>query len=1069
MFLKELELVGFKSFPEKTTLKFESGITAIVGPNGTGKSNIFDAIRWVLGEQSTKALRGIKMEDVIFNGTDSKPSLGMAEVTLVFSNEARKLAFDCNEIEVCRRIFRSGESQYLLNKAPVRLKDILDLFMGTGIGAESYSLVEQGKIDLILSTHPEERRLIFDEASGITRYKTQKKEALRKLEETEQNLLRINDIISEVRREINSLERQVNKAKRYKETLEELKIKEAHLAALGIGKINTCKNELVSQIEDSQQGIISYEEEIQEVQKKISVRQNKILRLEEEISGNRDKLLNIENLLNANNQRIQMNQERTAELDSRILNLRGELAEAEQRIEVARDNLKNFQKEYSSLKEGIEQKEALLSEKQKRQEEFNLSIKSSQEKTKQAKSQILDLATAESRIKNELSDLGAVIKSHVLRSKRLDIEKAKAREEKQALEGQLRQRLSELEEIKGELDQINSKVQQLIQQRALENDVQERLVQDIQSLGNDKIALESQKEFLKELRLKYEGTKYSMKAVVYLDNLPQENISGIIVKVEEPPSKTERQGDRVWDTLNYRLTGEAKPMPFETRAIEQKIEQIQADIEKKCEARRAVQLRIQELNQGLEELAGKIKSQEMLLGNKNLQVENLNVQLSKINQEYEVLNLELQDLEVQIEQLNNKESQLNEKLNHCQEQRKMQEEEIAALEKSIIDCHSLREQNLIAITQIKTEIENQNTRLAQQEKTQDFLENAYQESRQLYQRYLDEAREWELKIKQLSEESQKLRHQIQQAGEDKERLAHEQEMKLAEFKELSGLKEQDNHRILSLGQKIEEARKLVHQYQMQAQELDFKDRSIRDRIKQLYKLQLEDLPESEICLEEELLRAEIAQLSQKLDSYGSVNLIAIEEYEELKKRYDFLNQQQNDLVQAKQSLNEAISKINRTTRRMFLDTFSKIQEEFRNYFRMLFGGGEAEIVLTDETNLLESGIEIICRPPGKKLQNVLALSGGEKALSAVALIFAIFKVKPAPFCVLDEVDAALDEANISRFSAILQEFVRTSQFLVITHNKRTIANADIMYGITMQESGISSIVSVKFSEVAVAA
>jgi len=356
--------------------------------------------------------------------------------------------------------------------------------------------------------------------------------------------------------------------------------------------------------------------------------------------------------------------------------------------------------------------------------------------------------------------------------------------------------------------------------------------------------------------------------------------------------------------------------------------------------------------------------------------------------------------------------------------------------------------------------------LTQQQHTRALLENGYRENQRLYQRYLDEIQESELKIQHLFTETERLKQQNQKAGEDRIGLGKEQDKKQTEFGELSKLQEKDEQQTILFNQNIEVLRKQMYEYQMQEKDLDFKQKSIRDRISQVYKVELEDCSDLGIWQEQdkEIITGKISELKQKLDSLGTVNLIAIEEYEELKKRYDFLTQQQNDLNQARQSLNELINKINRKTRQMFLDTFEKIKREFRNYFRMLFGGGEAQVVLTDETNILESGIEIICRPPGKKLQNVLALSGGEKALAAVALIFAIFKVRPAPFCVLDEVDAALDEANIGRFSSILQEFAQRSQFLVITHNKRTIANADIMYGITMQDPGISKIVSVRFSK-----
>ncbi|MFH1577618.1 MAG: AAA family ATPase [Candidatus Omnitrophota bacterium] len=1065
MFLKELGLSGFKSFPEKTTLKFEPGITAIVGPNGCGKSNVFDGIRWVLGEQSTKALRSMKMEDVIFNGTDTKPSLGMAEVTLVFSNKSRQLAFDSDEIEVCRRIFRSGESQYLLNKAPMRLKDILDLFIGTGIGAESYSLVQQGKIDLILSTRPEERRLIFDEASGITKYKSQKREALRKLEDTEQNLMRVNDIIGEVRREINSLERQANKARRYKEVFEELKDKEKALANLEFREIISQRQILLDQVSASEEVIGSHSAEIQQIQEAISSRLQQVQQLDKEISDHHDKLINIDNLINNNSQRIATDNERIEELNSRILDLKLQINEAQGRIVSARASLENFQEEFRGLKQGIQEKETLLLEKEKEYQGANLSIKSSQDKIKNAKERILDLVTNGSRLRNEITDLDVHLKSQILRKKRLDIENIRTKEERQKAEEVFEQHIKDLNDVERELNLRRGEFDQIKDKQGSAFSEQEGLAREIQDLENNKIALESQKEFLQELKLKYEGISQSLNAVLYLDKLPADDITGIVVKVKGAVVPVEKQGEGDSFNLNYKLTGEAKPMPLGTQSIEQKIAQVQAEIDKRQGEQNQVKSRIQGLSQSLEAIEQVIKEMEILLSNKKVQKDNLSEQLDKINQEDEVINLELDDLATQIEQLDHKHGQLEEELNRFQQEQGEQEEAISALDNSIAEYSRLREKNLILITQIKTDIENQSARLEQQEKTEAVLESAYQESQQVYQRYCTEIEDSEIKIKQLSQEAERLNQENSRAEEDKEELVVNQDKQENEFKGLNNLQTQDNNKILSFERDIEGLRKQVYELQIQLKDIDFKDRSIRDRMNQVYKIDLDNIAGSEVSPDEsrETLKSMIAEFSRKLDSYGTVNLIAIEEYEELKKRYDFLTQQQNDLVQAKQSLSDVINKINRTTRSMFLDAFKRIQVQFHTYFRLLFGGGEAQVMLIDESDPLESGIEIICRPPGKRLQNVLALSGGEKALSAVALIFAIFKIKPAPFCVLDEIDAALDEINISRFSGILQEFAKTSQFLVITHNRRTIANANVMYGITMQESGISKIVSVKLT------
>ncbi|MBU0549558.1 MAG: AAA family ATPase [Candidatus Omnitrophica bacterium] len=1062
MFLKELELVGFKSFPERTTLRFERGISAIVGPNGCGKSNIFDAIRWVLGEQSTKALRSLKMEDVIFTGTDKKPSLGMAEVTLVFCNKSRQIGFDNDEIEVCRRIFRSGESQYLLNRAPVRLKDIMDLFMGTGIGAESYSLVEQGKIGMILSTRPEERRLIFDEVSGITKYKNQKKEALRKLEETDQNLLRVNDIIVEVRREINSLERQANKARRYKQVFEDLKGKETIIAKLEIRRIEKDNSQLREKILDSENQINAREEEINSHRESISARLAKIEQLDEEVSFSHDKLINIDNLINNNAQRIKVNQERIAELNSRVENLKDQLREAGVRIESARMNLENFQKEHSNLEEVVKQKEGLLAKKQNEYEEANSSIKDSQDKIKQSKVLVIDLVSDVTRANNEIADLQAHLKSQLLRQKRLEIEKANTKEEKDKAEEVLGENISELNKVESEFNQLNNRINDIGQSRQKESSERDELIRDIQDLENEKIALQSQKEFLEELKLKYEGISESLNAVLFLDKSPGEDISGILIKVKEQSLCADEQSAG----LKYKLSGEAKPMPLDTEAITQRIGHIQIEIDRKKKEQEEIDLRIRGLAEAEEGLRQQAKASEMLLSNKRIQKDGIMKQLEKIQQEYEVLTLELEDLENQFKELNDKQAQLEKKLNHCCQEQKAQEDLVGSLEEHIHDCRINREKILVEITQVKTEIESQKERLTQQVKTEALLMIAFRESRQLFENYSGEIDQSKLKIKQLNEESEELGRRSTEAREEKLSLQESQDKQQKEFKELNAIQESDKGKIDSLNENIEELRKSMYEYQMQAKEFDFKRISIHDRIKQVYKLELEsifDPSAEEENIDKENLGLEIAELSRKLDSYGTVNLIAIEEYEELKKRYDFLMHQEQDLSKAKHSLHEAINKINRTTRQMFFDTFKKIQVEFHTYFRLLFGGGEAEIILTDEENPLESGIEIICRPPGKKLQNVVALSGGEKSLSAVALIFAIFKVKPAPFCVLDEIDAALDEANINRFGTILQEFARISQFLVITHNKRTIASANVMYGITMQEAGISKIVSAKLS------
>lgn len=1063
MYLKKLELTGFKSFPDKTTLRFEPGITAIVGPNGCGKSNIFDSIRWVLGEQSIKSLRGTRMEDVIFSGTDKAESLGMAEVSLTFSNENRFFPLDEKEFVITRQLFRSGESEYLLNKNQVRLKDINELFMGTGVGAEAYSLVEQGKIDLILSSRPEERRMVFDEAAGITKYKSDKREALRRLEETEDNLLRINDIINEVKRQIGSLERQANRARRYKEIFEEVKTKDTQLAAFQVSGMVQEKEALLQQVNLLKEKLELSQSEYAKVLAQEEARNSALKELEEEIYKTREEILGCENIFERNSQHCRFNQERTREFLEKKESLNLQINQSEGKIRRDQEKIDNFNQEYNNLKNNIAEKtNALQSQESRLEEIFNL-IKAAQAKIIQAKKDIFELINVQTKVKNDIIDLNMKLQSFLAREKRLEIEKAKTGEEKANIEESQSAVKRDLKEVELIFNNLNERYLSKKIQVAEKGDALESLKNEIQTLEKEKAGLLSQKEFLETLNLKYQEIHESMDAVILLDRKPKGNISGMVIKVKTQSAAG--SADRaVSDGAHYKLCGEAKPITLNTAEILAKISQISGMIADKNNSMNELEKTITQLDAEIKQMESDLRQQEISLADKRSQYNNINEQLNKINEEIGLVTLELDQTKSEVGSLKEREAQLLQQQAELEKSQQEKEKISSEEQRSVANLNTQREENIILGTQLKTELEALSKRLSRDNDTLKMFESALKTDREALTELENQVRQSDAKVKTLESESARLTKENQEISLKKADLKVKQDGAEQKLKEIKEVLHKDNSGLGLRRKEIETFKDDINKFLMQIQEMDFKIIGTKDRIAQSYKIDLESMLGANREFNTQMLSEEVRQLKEKLDSYGSVNLVAIEEYDELKKRYDFLVQQQNDLVRAKESLHEAILKINRTTKKMFLDTFKLITEEFRNYFKLLFNGGEGNLFLIDENDPLESGIEIICRPPGKKAQNVSLLSGGEKSLSAIALIFAIFKVRPSPFCILDEVDAALDEANVDRYSRLLCDFSQMSQFIVITHNKRTIANANVMYGITMEEQGVSKIVSVKFSD-----
>jgi chromosome segregation protein len=655
MYFKRLELVGFKSFMNKTTLNFEPGVTAVVGPNGCGKSNIFDAIRWVLGEQSVKSLRGSDMQDVIFNGTDSQAAVSMAEVSLAFANEQRFFSVDNDEVVITRRLFRSGESEYLLNKTQVRLKDIMDLLMGTGIGAESYSIVAQGKIDLILSSKPEERRMVFDEASGITKYKSQKKEALRKLEETEQNLLRINDIISEVQRSIGHLERQANKARRYKELFEELKTKDITLSLFQ-------KNDLVKKKQDIENQInaLKVEEEtllnkIKEEEAGIELQRQELKVWEDNISAIKNEVFSLENLTLRNKQHVAFNEERISELRERVGYLNNQIEQVKGRIALDEEKIIKFKEEHSGIQMSIQQKFLLLKETEIQLNYLVCAIKVSLDNMAQAKRSMLECVAAIAQAKNEAADLTSKHHVQFARQKRLELEKNKTDEERKAIETSLNNLSLEISQIEEAGRALGLEMANIQSETECQSNLLNQINSELDKLEKQRLTLESQKEFLEKLKTEYEGIDTSMNALIYLDKAPSEKISGLVVKIKEYLNIGEL--DKVdFPATGLKLSAEAKPVDLDTDRVAEKIARIKEEIEVLKVDKSTKEAKIEGLRRNIQEYQEKQKSQEIALGNKKTVYQGIFEQFNKVKEEEELIALELSDINEDI-------SRLDEKLN----------------------------------------------------------------------------------------------------------------------------------------------------------------------------------------------------------------------------------------------------------------------------------------------------------------------------------------------------------------------------------------------------------------------
>ncbi|MDD5195440.1 MAG: LAGLIDADG family homing endonuclease [Candidatus Omnitrophica bacterium] len=1053
------EIVNIEKMPSDTEWVYDlcvEGNHNFVADNFiVHNSNVLDSLKWALGEQSPKSLRGSKMEDIIFNGTEHHPSLNVAEVALTFTNEDKYLPIDYQEVSIMRKLYRSGESEYYINKNLVRLKDIEELFMGTGIGESTYSFVEQGKIEIFLSYKPEDKRLIFDEASGIVKYKERKRETMRRLEETDENLLRLEDIIAEVKRQTRYLERQVEKARKFRETQDKLVTVEKKIASCQTkeiqDKINVSLEELNAKAEQEN----AKTQELNAAKEKWNSASSALRDLRGALEAVNTALISLTGEITTAQNNIQFYEQLIAQLKERNLVLEASERQLRERLALQEERTLTEKKRLDALDGEAAKAESeivsLSSGKEKLRGQNACALRSIEEK----RVKILELEANKVNLNNSLIELQTNLFSLLNRKKRLLLDKARL----DGFLGEAKENLRIKEETFAQVEARLNALKENKNNLALREKELTLGREDLKNALNEKekelIELTSYYEFLKDLHTKYETFSVKKKITVIFDEEPK-NINKLVASLRGV--EFNREGNV------YKAVVEAKVVTLEENQLQEKMQAVTSAIEQ-------IKANIEGLDKQKESLAAdvlaedsQIEEAQRLRGVALQEKDNLTRELERFNEENTLVSSEMESALRDIAALEAKQKKL--------------QEELAVCENELYQAQDIlkNSQNLIAHN--SESIKNIDIDIAKKEALKDSLGK---EKESLYSKinFLEEEKGAIIKnLEAQAREKEENKSALTIKASDIEKAAvsisgmhqhiQEQESKREQFEkeEITKGKELDTFRDLqqTLEKECQDIRSAAYNKKLEIQSLEYEKGKIKDYLKQVYSVDFdastyeaaaEDL---QACIEERDV------CKKKIEGLGEVNLVAIEEFEELKKRDDFLTKQKEDLITSKENLKKAIQKINKTSKELFLETFTKVQEEFHKNFRFLFGGGKAQLILLDQENILESGVEIEVQPPGKKLQNVSLLSGGEKALTAIALIFAIFRIRPSPICVLDEIDAPLDEANVDRFNHLLKEFVAYSQFIVITHNKKTMSQADILYGVTMQEKGVSKLVSVKFAD-----
>ena len=1184
MFLRSLEIRGFKSFADKTELKFKKGVTAVVGPNGSGKSNISDSVRWVLGEQSVKTLRGGKMEDVIFAGTQYRKPVGLAQVSLTLDNSDGMLDTEYNEVTVSRRIFRSGETEYLINGTKCRLKDITQLFMDTGIGKEGYSLIGQGKIEAILSGKPEERRALLEEAAGIVKYKSRKEEAEKKLSNTDNNLVRIRDIISTYEERIEPLRVEREKALKYRDISDTLREKEVSLVVHHINEMEKSLQEFYSDVNkkeeelnnkkrillDEKDKLKKLEEKIEEIDKKTSNEKSEYYGTKEEISKINNEIELFKERIKNLTLNIEKNKEALEEVKSKILDCENEKQFLEEELLVKRDEQRVKEESITALEENSK--------------EISSKIESMDNELKVLKEDEFEILRGHSEIKNSITLIKNSIKVNQEKKANLQISLS-------SIEGNIKINLATLDGLK---EKVKVSKESIIE---LENDILEkkksitiingkitRKDNEIKILNKKINELEANKNMLSNLEKHYEGYNRSVKTLMeriekgltpnaqgtkvlgeifqvkkehevaieialggaisnvitenekiakdlinYLKSnkigratfLPLSNIKGNKLNLDNTiksmkgyigiasdiisyDSKYEKAINNVLGRTivaedmdsalliskrgnnNYRivtLTGEiiapggaltgGSIQGKHTNILGRKreIEEIGITLEKKKEEMVVLSKEINDMKLQVRELDESILNFRDEIHFKNIEVAKNEGEIKSLRNEVEKLQHSLKISKVELER-NNEEilkfekslQEKNEELEHVEGQNTWNRERATeleeSLEKSRRDINVIRE-SLTELKVTKASIDEVlSSKLSEVSRKQKEIEENIEKKEKL----LEENQHNDNDIKQIEEDISKRKDNI--IVNEKRILELEESFKNDELEKgkLKEIQKKKESIIAESTDIINKEEGELNKKEIQKAKIEIEREGLYTKLNEELDLTFAEAVELAVTVDSvSEFKDEISRLKKSITSLGTVNLAAIEEYEEVKEKYEFMSNQEQDLEKAKTELLSVIEEMTSNMKELFKENFKILNKNFNETFKELFKGGSAELILSDGDEL-SANIDINVEPPGKKLQNINLMSGGEKVLSAIALLFAILKMKPTPFCILDEIEAALDDANVYRYAEFLKEFSNRIQFIVITHRKGTMEASDIMYGVTMEEKGVSKVVSVDLTK-----